>query len=274
MLVKGISGKVGLDSTDITSNGWRMRGGLAGEHLAVFTAAGAAKVAWVPAASDGSVATWYKTSFETPAAVESDMVKLLINATGLNRGRFWVNGHDAGRYFLDQRNDAVQCLGSFGPAPPAGGKCEYNTSAPHSGSQCLGLEALHAGDASAAACADACCAQQLPTWQWSSKKDAKGDVPGCWCGACQPGTLTPNPTWVGDHDDSGPKANCATQTMYYVPKSWLLAAGNDLVIFEGGGLNEVGGSIGEVGLTLATMEATDDTVAYGNRLDGIHSCAF
>jgi hypothetical protein len=66
--------------------------------------------------------------------------------------------------------------------------------------------------------------------------------------------------------------------LYYVPKDWLLAAGNDLVLFEGGGLQNVGGNIDDVGLTLATMVAAaaveDDMAAVGNRLDGIHSCAF
>ncbi len=41
--------------------------------------------------------------------------KLLFNATGLNRGRLWVNGHDAGRYFLQPRNDASAC-----PSPSPG----------------------------------------------------------------------------------------------------------------------------------------------------------
>ena len=276
-LVKGISGSVMLGKVDITDAGWKMRGGLAGEHLAVFTAAGAAKVKWSPATPDGSAATWYKTSFTTPAAVASGAAKLLINATGLNRGRLWVNGHDVGRYFLDQRNAAVQCLSSFEPTPAPAAKCTYNTSAPYSGSQCLGLTALHAGDVSAASCADACCSKQMPTWQWSSKKDANGDAPGCWCGECQEGTLTPNPTWIGGHNKDSSTQDCATQTVYYVPKSWLLAAGsNQLVLFEGGGTKEVSGSISQVGLTLATMKqtTTEDTAEYGNRLDGIHSCAF
>ena len=57
MLVKGISGNVTLDAHDITSNGWNMRGGLAGEHLALFTAAGAAKVTWTPATREVSLSS-------------------------------------------------------------------------------------------------------------------------------------------------------------------------------------------------------------------------
>ena len=190
-----------------------------------------------------------------------------------------MNGHDVGRYYLDQRNDDVQCLSSFvgPPVKNSSSKCAYNTSAPYGGSQCLGLHSLPAADASAAACSVACCEEKSPTWQWTNKKDAKGDVPGCWCGTCDSAGFFPNPAWVGGHDDSQTRS-CATQTLYYVPKDWLLEAGNDLVLFEGGGLQNVGGSIDDVGLTLATMVAAaaveDDMAAVGNRLDGIHSCAF
>ena len=266
-LRKGISGKVLLDGVDITSNaphGWHMRGGLAGEHLAVFTAAGAEKVTWTPVTSDATGATWYKTAFDTPASVASGDAKLLVNATGLNRGRLWVNGHDAGRYYLDPRNKPVGCIDSA-----SGAKCSYNTSSPYSGSQCYGLQALRAGDASAGACADACCAQNEPTWQWSAKKDPKnGADPGCWCGKCS-SDFMPDPTWVGGHDTGSP-STCATQTLYYVPKAWLSASGNSLVLFEGGGLGAPG-NINAVGLTVATMHSTDrEAIDFQN----LHSCAF
>ena len=109
------------DGATLGGAGWKMRGGLAGEQLGVFTAAGAKRVKWSPATtmggagggggSSGKAATWYRTTFATPAAVASGDARLLFNASGLDRGRLWINGHDAGRYFLKPRNDASQCAG-------------------------------------------------------------------------------------------------------------------------------------------------------------------
>ena len=266
-ITKGVSGNVTLDGADITaaSGGWSMRGGLAGEHLALFTAPGASKVKW-SAASVGAAATWYKSSFATPSAVSSGASKLLLNATGLNRGRIWVNGHDVGRYYLKARNASVGC-----PSAPKPGTCQWNTSTPYTGSQCYGLQHLQAADISAAACAAACCAQSSPTWQWSSKPDAKGDVPGCWCGACTSPFMA-NPAWTGGHTET--TNACATQTFYYIPKSWLAESGesNDITLFEGAGLASVDGDLARVGLALATMTATSTppTIDFGDVL----SCKF
>lgn len=35
--------------------------------------------------------------------------ELLINMTGMGRGRLWVNGQEVGRYYLQPRNDGSQC---------------------------------------------------------------------------------------------------------------------------------------------------------------------
>lgn len=66
-------GSVQLDHKDITSGTWRMRGGLAGEVLQVYSAAGASKVQW-QGHSGKSVEplTWLQTTFDTPAGLGSD----------------------------------------------------------------------------------------------------------------------------------------------------------------------------------------------------------
>ena len=66
----------------------------------------------------------YSTDFTTPADVAAGNAKLLVNTSGLNRGRLWVNGNDAGRYYLLERNDASACPNPAGPAPAPPGTCE------------------------------------------------------------------------------------------------------------------------------------------------------
>jgi len=165
---KGVSGAVELDGAALAGK-WTMRGGLAGEHLGLFTAAGGAKVQWTPSAGadQGAPATWYRTKFPTPSSGQQQHGSLLLNATGLNRGRIWLNGHDAGRYFLMPRNDNSSCPGPAAPAAPCDAP-SYNNSAPYSGEQCFGLAEIPAGRASADACFQACCAASQPTWQWSN----------------------------------------------------------------------------------------------------------
>lgn len=92
---------------------WKMRGGLAGEHLKVWTTAGSRSVTWTPAAPTApllTAGTWYQTSFQTPAELSASAdAKLLLHAQGLTRGRFWVNEHEVGRYWTLARNDASAC---------------------------------------------------------------------------------------------------------------------------------------------------------------------
>ena len=187
-LKKGITGAVALDGSTsaVGTSGWKMRGGLAGEHLQIFTETGAGNVTWQAAAPSGAAArpaTWYRTTFKTPSAVESG-ARLLFNATGLNRGRIFVNGHDAGRYFMQARNDASQC--------PQGRK------------------------------------------------------------------------------------ECATQTFYYLPKTWLQpssGSSNTLTIFESGGIGAVGGDLRLAGLALASTRAADGK-AGDDDLGTVISCEF
>jgi hypothetical protein len=90
-----------------------------------MTTAGAAKVSWVEVSEDSAneqpPATWYQTTFKTPASVAAGRAQLLVNATGLNRGRFWVNGQDIGRYFQLTRNDGTHC------PPGTGDNCATQT---------------------------------------------------------------------------------------------------------------------------------------------------
>jgi len=125
-LKKGVEGVVSVDGAAVAGK-WTMRGGLAGEHLKLYTTEGANTVTWAPATSN-KPATWYRTSFASPAAVMSGESTLLLNATGLNRGRVWLNGYDVGRYYLLARNDGTYC-----PAAEVPGTCDpssYNNSAP------------------------------------------------------------------------------------------------------------------------------------------------
>ena len=112
-IAKGLAAPGVLDVP--VSGGWSMRAGLAGEHLGLMGADGASKVAWerVKLGTRQPAASWYQTSFATPDAVlaSGGGAQLLLNATGLHRGRFWVNGHDAGRYWLLPRNDPSACAG-------------------------------------------------------------------------------------------------------------------------------------------------------------------
>ena len=110
-LEKGVVGTVSIDgnASAVGAGGWHMRGGLAGEQLELLTDAGAARVKWADARSATHPATWYRTTFTTPSAVAAGGARLLFNASGLNRGRIWINGYDAGRFYLKPRNDASQC---------------------------------------------------------------------------------------------------------------------------------------------------------------------
>jgi hypothetical protein len=65
--------------------------------------------------------TWYQSSFKTPAPVAAGHAQLLVNMTGMHRGRIWVNGQDAGRYFQASRNDGSHC------PPGAGDDCATQT---------------------------------------------------------------------------------------------------------------------------------------------------
>jgi hypothetical protein len=101
--VKGIVGKVMLGGTDITPavGGWINRPVLSGELLnASSVDGGRGAVHWTPHPAGGRIGaacTWYRTTFLDPRPAVPVGAALLLEATGLSRGHFWVNGHDLGR---------------------------------------------------------------------------------------------------------------------------------------------------------------------------------
>ena len=96
---KGIIGHVLLDKQDITDSGWEHQIGLVGEYLSVFTLSGRTLVEWNDDVKSalGSPLKWFRTSFVTPSC--SSSYPIVLNATGLNRGYAYVNGHNIGRYW-------------------------------------------------------------------------------------------------------------------------------------------------------------------------------
>lgn len=107
---KGLSGQPSINGKALAST-WKMRGGLAGEHLALFTSTGTSKVSWTTSGQSTTAGVWLKTMFTTPANVADGpgATQLLLDASGLGRGRFWVNGHEVGRYYTLTRNDGSAC---------------------------------------------------------------------------------------------------------------------------------------------------------------------
>lgn len=96
---KGIIGLILLDNQDITYGVWEHQIGLVGEHLSVFTSAGMKTVQWSDDVRSvlGKPLIWFQTSFAALTCSPSDAI--VLNATGLNRGYAYVNGHNIGRYW-------------------------------------------------------------------------------------------------------------------------------------------------------------------------------
>jgi hypothetical protein len=108
---KGLSGQPSINGQALTAS-WKMRGGLAGEHLELYTLEGSGKVPWSPTVGVSTTAgVWLQTEFSTPSGVTDGpgATQLLLHAIGLGRGRFWVNGNEVGRYYTLERNDASAC---------------------------------------------------------------------------------------------------------------------------------------------------------------------
>ena len=114
--LRGIVGDVTLGGFNITEHAspWRMRPGLVGERR-VFDGS----VQWAPAGDRASwpPGTWLRARFPTPSPLPPNSATLL-NLTGLGRGRVYVNGHDAGRYWLLPRNDGSGPSQRFYHVPP------------------------------------------------------------------------------------------------------------------------------------------------------------
>jgi len=96
----------GAHAVDLTTAApWAHVCGASGEARGAFTPAGGAALPWAPAGAGAAPPlTWLRTTFTAPAAafvtpgIEANAT-LNLDASGLSRGRFWVNGFDLGRYW-------------------------------------------------------------------------------------------------------------------------------------------------------------------------------
>jgi len=100
--LKGILGKVTVGGKDVTGNGWDQRTRLAGSRLGVAQP-GSTAVAWTPGPTTAPL-SWMRATFTGPTGLPAGAA-VSLNATGLARGHFFVNGRDAGRYWNIARND-------------------------------------------------------------------------------------------------------------------------------------------------------------------------
>ena len=116
-MLRGILGDVWLGEHNLTSQTWRMRPGLAGEH---WQAVSGGRVPWTPASSlTVPAGTWLRARFSTPPLPPVGEGACLLDLTGLGRGHAFVNGHDVGRFWLLARNDGFgQPSQSFYHVPP------------------------------------------------------------------------------------------------------------------------------------------------------------
>ena len=100
---KGITGTVTANGIDITSptSGWTHVIGLEGERRAAYT--GNTSLGWAPCARSASgPLTWRKAHFTLDAQGANDFnaTTVLLDASGLSRGHFYLNGVDLGKYWL------------------------------------------------------------------------------------------------------------------------------------------------------------------------------
>lgn len=103
---KGIVGSIKFGSVDFTAppEGWYHRPYLEGE-LRNASAANSS-VPWTPLSESGGLGrplTWFRATFADPRPhlppPASGNGSLLLDATKLTRGHFYVNGHDLGRFW-------------------------------------------------------------------------------------------------------------------------------------------------------------------------------
>jgi hypothetical protein len=102
LFLKGILGEILLGCTNLSSvaGGWDQRPFLSGE---LRDAANSSSIPWAPVQSwekPSRPLTWFKLSFPTGTGrANSTAGVLLLDALGLTRGHFYVNGHDLGRFY-------------------------------------------------------------------------------------------------------------------------------------------------------------------------------
>ena len=123
LFVKGILGDVFYGTRNITlqsgGGGWKNRPYLGGEIRQAAAGGGSANksnVEWAPiGGSARRPLSWYRATFDYPrpaapavygsldnAYADADVTSLLLDAGGLGRGHFFINGRDLGRYYTIQ----------------------------------------------------------------------------------------------------------------------------------------------------------------------------
>ncbi|KAG7386664.1 Beta-galactosidase 6 [Phytophthora pseudosyringae] len=112
---KGVTGSVRIGHKDLThGQQWEMYPGLVGEQLEIYRSQWLDSVPWtlVPRAASGvdvasgrQLMSWYATSFQYPSQqvmmASEQQSSVLLDFIGLTRGRAYINGHDLGRYWLN-----------------------------------------------------------------------------------------------------------------------------------------------------------------------------
>jgi hypothetical protein len=105
VLLVGADGKV-LANVTAPAGGWLARPFLSGELANVSDphAAPSPAVAWAPVGAAAAQApsaplTWFRAAFRDPRPAMPAGSVLLLDAKGLGRGHFFINGHDLGRYW-------------------------------------------------------------------------------------------------------------------------------------------------------------------------------
>ena len=99
VLLVGADGKT-LANMTAPAGGWVARPFLGGE-LANASSGDAAAVAWAPCAvsTPSAPLMWLRATFSDPRPAMPAGSVLLLDAKGLGRGHFYINGHDLGRYW-------------------------------------------------------------------------------------------------------------------------------------------------------------------------------
>ena len=101
---KGIqtSGSVKTAANDLSQGVWVHRPYLTGEWLALFTAEGRGSVQWQGQWQGliGQPLVWWSAPMPPLLLPTSGQWSLLIDLTGMGRGHVYINGHDAGHYWL------------------------------------------------------------------------------------------------------------------------------------------------------------------------------
>lgn len=97
---------LGLKSLNISGHAvaapWAMQVGLLGEALRLPTAEGNAQVQWTELKSDSEKVgrlTWLKATFDAPSDWQAPEA-LALDLTGATKGHLYINGFDAGRYWV------------------------------------------------------------------------------------------------------------------------------------------------------------------------------